>query len=215
MNFQIDPACRAIPNMAGQYFLNHIAEAPKQTLPYEYALVEHRIMLSHLGKKGPFWGAKTGPDAHRPSENAHKIFDSLCGTDPLCRKRSDRIPGHLFETISKWFDESDVDDLVSWTNKMLAHAADAASRQRVDMDAVRPNLKRISATIQSFVRIFEAVSAYILMAGSQGNVLPTPQFDKLEYLSSPVVRSDLQDSLEAYWETLDAERDKYLIDVLN
>jgi hypothetical protein len=55
----------------------------------------------------------------------------------------------------------------------------------------------------------------ILMAGSQGNVLPTPQFDKLEYLSSPVARPDLQNILEAYWETLDAERDQYLVDVLN
>jgi hypothetical protein len=56
-------------------------------------------------------------------------------------------------------------------------------------------------------------------AGAQGiaqfNVLPTPQFDKLAYLSSPVARPDLQNTLEAYWETLDAERDQYLVDVLN
>jgi hypothetical protein len=83
------------------------------------------------------------------------------------------------------------------------------------MDAVTPNLKKISATIKCFVRIAEAVSAYVLLASSQGNVLATPQFDKLECLTSPVARSDLQNTLEACWETLDSERDDYLIDLLN
>jgi hypothetical protein len=77
-------------------------------LPYDYASVENRIMLTHLGK-APFWGAKTGPDANRPSEAAHKFFDDLCGIDLPNRRRTDQIPDIVFGKIVEWFDESGAD----------------------------------------------------------------------------------------------------------
>ncbi len=178
-------------------------------LPYDYEAVERRVMAAHIGK-GAFWGAKSGPDAHRPSQRAHEIFDRLAGIDPGNRSRGDRVPPARIETLEKWLTESDADKLVSWSHKFLAHAAEGKSRKKIDVEDVRPSLSKITSVLRSFTRVSEAILAYVLYDGGHGAIVPIPQFNQFEHLTSPLLAQGAGNDLDHYWDDLATERDAYL-----
>ena len=46
---------------------------------------------------------------------------------------------------------------------MLAHAADSASRGQVKLDEIGPNLDKVAKVHRAFVRVAEALGAYVLV----------------------------------------------------
>jgi hypothetical protein len=153
-------------------------------LPYDYEAAGYCVMMSHLGG-GPFWAARSGPDANEPSKRAHKIFDRLARVAPGNRSRIDRIPKAVIDTLFGWLTSSDADQLVDWSHTFLAHAADRASRQEIDLVAARPSLEKISNVIRCFVRVAEAVQGYVLFDSGHGMIVPTPQFQPIRQVGLP------------------------------
>ncbi|MHB1220061.1 MAG: hypothetical protein ACYC1L_17880 [Alphaproteobacteria bacterium] len=183
-------------------------------LPYDYEAAEQRVMLEHLGK-GAFWGQKSGSDAPWPSKRAHLIFDRLAGVTPAMRRRDDAIPLTRINALLDWLNACGADQLVEWSHKFLAHAADMPSRRKIDIAVARPNLDKISAVLRCFTRVSEAVSAYILFESGHGEIVPVPQFNQFERITSPLMKSDKAEDLHDLWDKLADERNKYLVGVID
>jgi AcrR family transcriptional regulator len=178
-------------------------------LPYDYEAAGHRVMMAHLGR-GPFWAARSGPDAHWPSKRAHEVFDRLTCVGPASRSRTDRIPKAVIDTLFGWLTSSEADQLVEWSHTFLAHAADRASRQRIDLVAARPSLDKISNVLRCFVRVAEAVQGYVLSDSGHGMIVPTAQFNQFDRLASPLLSSGGREELHDLWERLAKERNGFL-----
>jgi hypothetical protein len=52
--------------------------------------------------------------------------------------------------------------LTDWSHNFLAHAANQANRQRIDLAAARLMLDKITATLRTFIRVTEALQACVL-----------------------------------------------------
>ena len=180
-------------------------------LPFDYAAVQHKEMIEHLGK-GPFWGEKSGPRAHGVSRMAHEQFDSLAGIDPANRSREDRLPASLLTTIEKWLADSDADDLAKWSHAYLAHAGGPQSRAKIA--ALQVTANKITDAIRALARVTEAISAYLLFAsGRAGSLMPVAQFNPFEKLDKPIMREGGEGNAYKLWHQLSGERNHYLDDV--
>lgn len=177
-------------------------------LPYDYEAVMQREIPQRVGK-GAFWLDTTGPNAYGSSSMAHEQFDRLTGIAASARTREDRLPIRLLDTIEGWLDASDADALKDWSHAYLAHAGNPESRERKADSIITAN--KITDTIKVLARVTEAVSAYVLFAGSRLNALmPTAQFNQFERLDNPVMRADQLDEGHQIWDKLTDERDRYL-----
>ena len=184
-------------------------------LPFDYGPAERRITEEVVKAGKPMWIATSGPDAWDTSRRAHEMFDRLSGVPADRRSRTDRIPKVHIETLQKWLNESGADDIVQWTHNYLAHAADPQSRSRHDQEAIQPNLRKLTDISRCFVRVTEALLAYILDDSGHGSVMPTPQYDVLEHLDQPVLRAEHVEDAGKLWDSLSEERDAYLEGVLD
>jgi hypothetical protein len=177
-------------------------------LPYNYALVQHQEMLAHAGK-GPFWGQISGPGAHAPSRMAHEQFDRLAGINPANRSREDRLPLFLLATIERWLDDSGADELAQWSHAYLAHAGGPEARKRIADLVVTGN--KVTDAIKALVRVTEAISAWLLWAGSRSHsLMPVAQFNVFERLDRPIIDTDGVEGAFKLWHKLSDERNRYL-----
>ncbi|MGD0191938.1 MAG: hypothetical protein ABSD74_14450 [Rhizomicrobium sp.] len=182
-------------------------------LPYDYAAARARVVAEHVGR-GPFWAAREGPDAWDTSERAHAMFDQLSGVVAANRNRTDRIPRKHIETLQQWMVDSEAETIVDWADNFLAHAGDPRSRGRVDLAAVQPNLTKIENAVRCFVRVSEALLAYLLFDSGHGVVMPVPQFNQFERMDKPLVTNARLREVRTLWDGLETERNGYLSGVL-
>jgi hypothetical protein len=123
-------------------------------LPYDHEAAHQRVMLAQIRHGGgPFWGARTGPDAHFPAKQAQEQFDRLTGTQLENRCRDDLLPARVIDTLEQWLDESGADEIVKWSHTLLAHAAGPTSPNRSAIAAAAPTADKITECIRSFVRV--------------------------------------------------------------
>jgi hypothetical protein len=177
-------------------------------LPYDYEAVLQKELLQHVGS-GPFWASTTGPAAHGTSRLAHEQFDRLSGIEPKMRRRTDRLPLSLLETIDKWLDESGADDLAQWSHAYLAHAGGPESRKRIAELVVTGD--KITGAIRALARVTEAISAWLLFAGGRSHsLMPVEQFDLFANLDKPIMDSASADRASDLWRRLGDERNHYL-----
>ena len=59
-------------------------------------------------------------------------------------------------------------------------------------------------------RVSEAILAYVLYDGGHGAIVPIPQFDQFEHVTSPLLAQVACNDLDHYWDKLASERDAYL-----
>jgi hypothetical protein len=174
-------------------------------LPYDYEVAKARVQASISGSdKQGYWTPRTGPDAYWVSEAAHREFDRLSGIAPVHRSRTDQISKVYIEGVVKWLDASEAGDVVTWTHKYLAHAADRGSRGLVDLTTIQPTLDKMTGVTRTFVRVSEALHALFLAA--HGNAMPTAQFDPFVRL---VMDASLDEALRRRWDELTAECDAF------
>ncbi|MGA2089261.1 MAG: hypothetical protein ABSG66_10130 [Stellaceae bacterium] len=178
-------------------------------LPYDHAQAEQRVMTAQLGK-GAFWGAQKGPDAWIPSHAAHELFDKLSGVDPSQRQRNDRIKPRVFDKLSRMLIDAGADPLVKWSDTFLAHTAGRERRNRIDIEAARPNLEKITEVLGTFIGVAEALSAYVIHESGHGMIVPTPQFNQFDRIDVPLTTVIQHRDLRAKWESLADERNKFL-----
>ena len=138
-------------------------------LPYDYEAAQQRVRLRHLAQGGgPFWGERSGPDAHSPAARAHKQFDRLTGVRPENRRRDDRLPKRIIETLDDWLKEDVIDEIVKWSHTFLAHAAGPTSPNRNDIAAAAPTVDKITTSIKCFVRVANAATGFTLFESGRG-----------------------------------------------
>lgn len=178
-------------------------------LPYDYQAAMQRVMEEQSGNVG-IWQDTSGPNGWFTSQRAHEIFDKLAGVDPANRKRSDRLPHTTIKTLREWLTDSDAEKLVTWSHKFLAHAADGVSRQKVDMATVTPSLNKLTDVLRCFIRVSEAVLAYLLFDSGHGMIVPVPQFDQFERLACPLLAYGKETELCEHWDKLSKERNDFL-----
>jgi len=176
-------------------------------LPYDCQAVQKREMEKRM-EGGFSWGATEGPEAYGTSELGHEQFDRLAGVDPANRRRTDRLPVSLLNTVEQWVDDSDASDIAKWSHAYLAHAG-GPTRRDIKADFVTTD--KIRDSIKALVRAAEAISAWLLWAGGRSNsLMPTAQFDQFEKLDSPIMRAGGQDVAKQLWRRLSDESDRYL-----
>jgi hypothetical protein len=180
-------------------------------LPYDYKAVQHKEMMERVGT-GPFWGQTSGPGAHGASRMAHEQFDRLTGVRPQDRQRGDKLPVSLMTTIECWLDECGADELAKWSHAYLAHAGGPAARERISELLVTAN--KITDAIKAMARVTEAISAWLLFAGSRSNsLMPVAQFNPLDKLDRPIMKVGDETAAHRFWDELSDERNRYLDDV--
>lgn len=179
-------------------------------LPYHYELVEEE----HFRTRGPgvMWLDTTGPGAFESARMAHEQFDRLSGVSPDRRKRDDRIPAKLIDTIERWITECGAKEIADWSHNYLAHAGSLASRQAIAGYGV--NGTKIGNAIKGLARAAEAVSAYLLYSSGRMNALmATPQFDQFERLENAALSSASGVDPSLMWNTFTREYDGSLGEV--
>jgi hypothetical protein len=182
-------------------------------LPYDYEAVEQANMIEVLKAGGGcFWAEREGPKAYTPSKMLHAVFDELSGVGPDARSRSDQMSTKVPGALAAWLDECGADEIVTWSHKMLAHAADSASRGRVKIEEIRPSLDKFAAVHRASVRVAEALGAYILADSGHGAIVPVPQFNQFEKLHQAVLTATQTPSLRDSWDNLSKERDGWVSD---
>lgn len=181
-------------------------------LPYDYASAQQRTEAWPAAHDGAVWMSSDGPYAW--SSAAHEIFDCLSGIDASKRQRQDCIPKKHVKTLQRWLAKSDADSIVEWTHNFLAHAAVRNSHGRVALTSIRPTVDKITAVSRTFVRVLEAISAYLLYDSKFGAITPVPQYDLFEGLSTPAIAMEQVFDLQSRWDTLAKERDDFLHGVL-
>lgn len=65
-------------------------------------------------------------------------------------------------TLKRWLEDSPAEEIVTWSHKILAHAADSASRGKVDLAKIGPNLEKISNVHRAVVRVAEMLGGPVL-----------------------------------------------------
>ena len=137
----------------------------------------------------------------------HVRFDQLAGTRSDRRQRRDRIPRRVVDTIESWLDIDEIDEVVDWSHKFLAHAADF-QRKSVDLTAISLTMDKIAAAQKAIVRAAEAVSAYILHMPSHMAVVPVYQFSKF-WRFDQFVSSETVAEAAKLWNSLEDDRNNW------
>jgi hypothetical protein len=180
-------------------------------LPYDHDAAQQRVMLDQIQQGGgPFWGARTGPDAYFPAQQAQRQFDRLTRAQAESRHRDDRLPARIIETLEKWLDESGADEIVKWSHTLLAHAAGPTSPNRDAIAAAAPTADKITECVKSFVRVAEAVTNSILLHSGRGTLVPIPQYNPFEKLDHRLAHFGDRAVIDGYWDRFAKERNEYL-----
>lgn len=179
-------------------------------LPYHYEVVEEEHFRTR--GSGMMWLDTTGPGAFVTARRAHEQFDRLSGVSPDRRKRDDRIPAKLIDTIEQWITGCGAKEIADWSHSYLAHAGSLASRQAIA--GYRLSGAKIGKAIKGLAKSAEAVSAYLLNSSGRMNALmATPQFDQFERLENAALSSAGGVDPSLVWDRLTREYDASLGEV--
>ena len=173
-------------------------------MPYKYSVAN---LVPLVPPNVAQWVPTTGSQAYISSQLAHEYFDQLCGIPSTQRRRDDVISTKTLQFLDDCLGGCDADQLVKWSHKFLAHAADADSRRQFILVKSHPKVSQITATVQQFIRTAQAISAYILNDSTHGSIVPVAQFDRFEYLVSD---DKVRVSLDRYWRDTAREYDDCL-----
>jgi hypothetical protein len=142
---------------------------------------------------------------------AQMRFDRISGTRPDRRRRDDRIPIRIIDTIAGWLDIPEIEQVVDWSHKFLAHAADF-QRNPVDPSALIPTMEKIAAAQKAIVLVTEAIWAYVLDMPGHMAIIPVYQFSKF-WRFDQFVSSEIVDEAAGIWNALEEERNGWTQDV--
>jgi hypothetical protein len=182
-------------------------------LPYDFEAVENAVMQERIQSGGgPFWGERQGPKAWAASQMRHKEFDRLSHIAPGNRDRNNGISPLIFDALTDELDNCAADDLIVWSHKMLAHAADSGSRSSVKIDQIGPDLAKLSKVHRAIVQVTEMVGGYLLGDAGLGMVVPIPQYNQFANLAGPIATKEDLPGLHNLWDSLAKERDGWVRD---
>jgi hypothetical protein len=150
-----------------------------------------------------------------PSMQAHAKFDRLSGISPGARSGDDRIPKRVIDALESWLNTKEIGEVVEWSDMRIAHAADEASYQNVDLAALSLTMDKISTAQRQIVRTAEVVSAHILRGPIHGNLVPVFQYSQFHRLEIGVRDPQAVRIAQRRWRDLTDERDQWADRVLD
>jgi hypothetical protein len=136
----------------------------------------------------------------------HEHFDRLSGVPAAARRRDDVIADWAFDEIESLLALPVVEKLRTLRNKVIAHAADPASRATVQNFGF--SLDEARLVLHALCRAYELVQINLLW-NSSGNVMPIPQFDIMEHMDQPFLKPSHIEALMPFWQELISEREQW------
>jgi hypothetical protein len=154
------------------------------------------------------WGIDAPSFAHfLRSFHRHKMFDKLSGVAESKRTRRDTIRPKVFERLLSLLNSPAALKLVKFSHKFLAHASDAAFRQGMKHTGVL--LKDIEAVQKAIISVERAITDDILYIGIAREVVPMTPLGFLKGLDKMYVPSEEITKMDAHWDELKEDRDKW------
>ncbi len=191
-------------------------------VPYDYEPIRqayHDDMLSQIDEHSgpanelPFTShgvPMNGPLAWSSSERRHKAFDRLSGKPPEDRSRCDlispRIFGSLYKKIDK--DAQHFHDVVEFTNKYVAHAADENSIRTLSDGQHGISIDKVETCQKALWQVTQYVSSTVLY---DTYMVPgiTYQGDPLKFLNQPWIADGDLAAIYDFWNAGEQSRDDW------
>jgi hypothetical protein len=172
-------------------------------LPYNYEPVMHHEFAefaARIEKEGATLRTKRpgGPDDWSQSRRRHQAFDRLVGKEPSSRERHDRIRKEIFSSLESAIDGCGHEQLITYGNKYIAHAADALSRRAATGLEKHLTLNKFSKVHKTLCQISFIISTCLLFDLSS-SIIPTAQFEWKKNLDKPWVERDKFSDLQDLW----------------
>lgn len=173
-------------------------------LEYDDAEVERQAsdyILAHAGN-GFVWMPPKLSSA--PIAQRHAEFDFLSGVGRDARRPDDLVHPSVFERLEARLRR--VHDIGDHGTIYFAHAANQESREGRGIG--RLSAKEATDALRLLVETAELIGRWFLCR-NVGPVLPTAQFDPLQYLDKPLLRDGDEPALHAQWEAFDKEANRW------
>ncbi len=177
-------------------------------LPFDYASVQEAYVASRDMSSSVHvrWIPTRGPEAWGTSETMHEAFDALSGSLKK-RKRSDTIQPSILADLKAQLSCPAIQSVCTMADKRIAHA----ERLAEDSDAVPlVTYNDIDEALRHIVRVANYLSSSVFYDATFGSVVATPQFDVLDGLDEPWVKTDNIPALHQYWREICDSMDKWM-----
>ena len=156
------------------------------------------------------WVQVKGPKDWDASERNHETFDMLSVVSADARHRSDKISSECFSKLRKTLDDSGADKIIGVANKLIAHAADETSREKLD-ERRGFSFDELDQCHHAIIAVTNCIGSTILQADHVGS-LPHPQFDWSEGLDCNWIPPRGLLDLHRVWDEYAATVDRYCRD---
>lgn len=168
-------------------------------LPYDYAAVRQDQMCSGALKRGQaVWMSAKGPGAWSTSQLLHESFDALAGY-PAKPNRLDTVQPGILATLKAHLEHETIQAVCTMANKTIAHA------ERLTKDSnVVPlvTYDMVDQALQNIVQVASFLSTHFFCDAAFGSIVPVPQFNVLESLDQPWVKTENLPALHVHWDQL-------------
>jgi len=138
-----------------------------------------------------------------PSEDRHKHLDRLTRVSQSDRTRNDVVRPEVLAALKDGLKE--LDEIRTYADKNIAHAASRESREAYNADQIRMTLGHIWRAHEVICRITNVLSRFIL-TGTHHIFLPLFEPRWIEYVDRPFVdpkdTNQLVETWGAYWEEI-------------
>ncbi len=147
-----------------------------------------------------------GPTDAFTSQRTHKSFDMIPHL-PGASRRDELVNPNVFDALkSKLGVCANVSKVAS---KFVAHAADAQSRKKLSERDRRVTFEKIRVCQRAIVRVASAIRGPLLDFSST-DLYPTPQYDHLEKIEVPMVRTENVELISDFWDEHQRKNENWL-----
>ena len=131
-------------------------------------------------------------------EYRHGDLDRLCGVGPETRSPHDLVRVELLTRLQKMLADA-CEDVKTYVDKRVAHAATPDSRRVMDEKAASLTLGHIKSAQKVVCRVAGFVDLHLVSNTGHVGLVPSPTFNHLEDLDHPLVPSGRMPSASDAW----------------
>jgi hypothetical protein len=165
-------------------------------LPHDYqAAMERQVRSGAFDQGKAAWMSTKGPDAWGTSQLLHEAFDAVAGY-PAKRKRLDTVQPGILASLKAHLEHETIQAVCTTANKTIAHAERLTKDSNV-VPLVTYNM--VDQALQNIVQVASFLSTHFFYDAAFGSLVPVPQYDVLESLDQPWVKTENLPALHAHW----------------
>ncbi len=179
-----------------------IRREEQEDLQREKHRAEHCVGVTRYANQPP----ASGPDAWEKARDRHLVVDKLSGKTGQERSRCDLISPNIFDRLSRTLESTAIKQMRTLSNKRIAHAADANSRQATKHKSVI-SFFRLDAAHRSLIMTAQSIS--VVLGAEPIAPAATAPFDLFEHLDSSWLTSGDKNELNECWANLVRQRERW------